>query len=195
MIEIEDKLLSEDIFEEYFCCDLSACKGACCIEGDSGAPLEIEEISLLEDNIEAIKPYMTPLGIEAIERDGVFTIDYDGDYTTTLIGGAECAFVVSCDGVALCAIEKAFRDGKIENIKPISCHLYPIRRKKFSNGTEGLNYHRWDVCRDAVCSGEQKKCKVYQGVRSAIVRAYGEQFYGHLVDVDAILEKGELEYE
>lgn len=195
MIEIEDKLLSDDLFEEYFCCDLADCKGACCIEGDSGAPLEIEEISLIEDHIEAIKPYMTRKGIEAITADGVFTIDSDGDYTTTLIGGAECAFVFRDKGIALCAIEKAFREGKIENIKPISCHLYPIRRKKFDNGMEGLNYHRWDVCKGAVLNGTIKKCKVYEGVKSAIVRAYGEEFYGHLVEVDGIIERGEIEYE
>lgn len=194
MIEVEDKLLSEDLFEEYFCCDLADCKGACCIEGDSGAPLEIEEIALLEDTIDAIKPYMTEKGIKAIEKDGVFTIDSDGDYTTTLIDGGECAFVFRDKGIALCAIEKAFRDGKIENIKPISCHLYPIRRKRFSGG-EGLNYHRWSVCSGAVRNGTIKKCKVYEGVKSAIVRAYGEEFYGHLVEIDAIIEKGEIEYE
>lgn len=195
MIEVEDKLLSEDLFDNYFCCDLADCKGACCIEGDSGAPLEIEEIALIEDAIDAIKPYLTEKGIQAIEKDGVFTIDSDGDYTTTLIDGGECAFVFRNEGIALCAIEKAFREGKIENIKPISCHLYPIRRKRFSDGFEGLNYHRWNVCQGAVRNGEAKNCKVYEGVKSAIVRAYGEEFYGHLVAIDAIIEKGEIEYE
>lgn len=195
MIEVENKLLSEDLFEEYFCCDLADCKGACCIEGDSGAPLEIEEISLIEDALDAIKPYMTKDGILAIEKDGVFTIDIDGDYTTTLINGGECAFVFRDKGIALCAIEKAFREGVIENIKPISCHLYPIRRKRFSGDMEGLNYHRWGVCSGAVRNGTSKKCKVYEGVKSAIVRAYGEEFYGHLVEIDAIIEKGDIEYE
>lgn len=195
MIEVENKLLSEDLFDEYFCCDLTDCKGACCIEGDSGAPLEMEEITLLEEAIDAIRPYMSEKGIEAIEKDGVFTIDIDGDYTTTLIDGGECAFVFRDKGIALCAIEKAYREGKIENIKPISCHLYPIRRKRFKGGMEGLNYHRWSVCGGAVRNGTAKKCKVYEGVKNAIERAYGEEFYGHLVEIDAIIEKGEIEYE
>ena len=193
MIEIEDKLLSDDIVEEYFCCNLSDCKGACCIEGDSGAPLELDEIDKIEENIDAIKPFMTAEGIASIEKDGVFTIDIDGDYTTTLVNGAECAFVFRDKGIALCSIEKAFREGVIENIKPISCHLYPIRRKKFANGMEGLNYHRWDVCKGAILNGEMKNCKVYEGVKSAIERAYGEEFYGHLTEVDRIIAAGEEE--
>lgn len=195
MIEIEDKLLSDDLFEEYFCCDLTDCKGACCIEGDSGAPLEIDEIGLIEDNIDVIKPYMSRKGIEAITTDGVFTIDSDGDYTTTLIGGAECAFVFRDKGIALCAIEKAYREGKIKNIKPISCHLYPIRRKRFSDGTEGLNYHRWDVCKGAVRNGAARECKVYEGVQSAIERAYGKEFYDQMTEIEGFIERGELKYE
>lgn len=195
MIEVEDKLLADDIFEEYFECNLSECKGECCIEGDSGAPLEEEEIAVLEDNYELFKPFMTSAGIEAVERDGVFVIDSDGDYTTTLINGGECAFVVREGDIALCAIEKAFRAGLITNIKPISCALYPIRRKRFKNGMEGLNYHRWDVCRSACTNGEQTGSKVYQCAKGALVRAYGEEFYGHLEEIDRILTEGLVEEE
>lgn len=192
MIEIEDKLLSDDIVEAYFSCNLSDCKGACCIEGDSGAPLEMDEIGLIEDNIDEIKKYMTPEGIASIEKDGVFTIDMDDDYTTTLVNGCECAFVFREKGIALCAIEKAYREGKIENIKPISCHLYPIRRKRLNNGTDILNYHRWDVCKGAELNGEFHQCKVYQGVKSAVIRAYGEEFYEHLEEVDKLIETGDI---
>lgn len=193
MIEIEDKLLSEEVFEEYFCCDLSKCKGECCIEGDSGAPLEVDEIGLIEDNLDVIKKYMTPRGIEAVDKAGVFEIDYDGDYTTTLIDGGECAFVFREGDIALCAIEKAFREGEIENVKPISCSLYPIRRKKFSNNMEGLNYHRWNVCSSAVAHGKETGCKVYQCVKAALTREYGEDFYRYLTEVDEILEEEKRE--
>ncbi len=187
MIEIEEKLLSEDIFEEYFCCDLTKCKGACCVEGDSGAPLEEEELALLEDNIDNIIPYMQPKGIESIQKYGVFVIDSEGDYTTTLIDGGECAFVFRDGDIVLCAIEKAFREGKIDNIKPISCHLYPIRRKRFANGFEGLNYNKWDICHSAVECGKERSCKVYEAVESGLKRAYGDTFYRYITEVDEIL--------
>lgn len=195
MVEIEDKIVSEELFEEFFCCDLSLCKGICCIEGDSGAPLKIEEIDMIEDEMENIRPFMTPQGVEAVEKNGVFEVDRDGDYTTTLVEGAECAFVVMEDGVALCAMEKAFRAGKSAYMKPVSCHLYPIRVKEFSNGMVGLNYHRWNVCSSAVCEGRKSGVKVYQGLQSAIERAFGTEFYGHLVEVDRILTNGEVEEE
>lgn len=195
MVEIEDKLISEDLFDNYFCCDLKECKGMCCIEGDSGAPLEECEIALIEDNIEVIKRFMTKEGIEAIDSNGVCTIDSDGDLTTTLIGGCECAFVFREKGIALCAIEKAHRESLIDNVKPISCHLYPIRVKHLGGGMQGLNYHRWAVCEGAVRLGEQRKCKVYEGVKDAIIRKYGEEFYTHLTEVDKILELGDFDYE
>lgn len=195
MVEIEDKIVSEELFDEFFCCDLSQCKGICCVEGDSGAPLKIEEIDVIENELPNIIPFMTPEGVDAVERNGVFEVDSDGDYTTTLINGGECAFVVTENGIALCAMEKAFRAGKSAFPKPISCHLYPIRVKEFSNGMSGLNYHRWNVCSSAVCEGRKSGVKVYQGVRSAIERAYGKEFYGHLEEVDRILSNGEVEEE
>ncbi len=197
MIEIEDKLVSDDVLECYFSCDLSKCKGACCVFGDSGAPLKEQEIGIIEDCLEHIKPYMTPEGLEAVDKSGVFVIDMDGDYTTTLVEGTEeCAFTFTTDeGLVLCAIEKAYREGKIEYKKPISCHLYPIRTKEFSNDMTGLNYHRWDICKDAIVAGKNSQTKVYQGVRDAIVREWGEEFYGHLCEVDRIITNGEVEQE
>lgn len=196
MIEIEDKLVSDDVLEKYFACDLSKCKGICCVLGDSGAPLEEDEIGIIEDCLDQIKPYLTTEGWDAIEKDGVFEIDYDGDFTTTLVNGEECAFTVKEDnGMVLCAIEKAYRAGKIDYKKPISCHLYPIRTKKFSNNMEGMNYHVWDVCKDAVANGKKCEIKVYEGVRDAIERRWGKEFYGHLVEVDRIITNGEVEIE
>lgn len=195
MIEIEDKIISDDIFEERFCCDLSKCKGICCIEGDSGAPLDIEEVEIIAENIDTIKRYMSEDGIEAINKDGVYVIDSDGDLTTTLINGGECAYVVYDNDIALCAIEKAYRDGAITFKKPISCHLYPIRVSKFSNNMVGLNYHRWSVCSGARECGKRENVKVYQGLKEPIIRAYGEQFYTYMCEVDEIIERGDIDYE
>lgn len=189
MIEIEDKIVSEDLFEEYFCCDLAACKGICCVEGDSGAPLEIEEVEEIENSLEIIKKYMSAEGIDAVEEQGIFEIDEDGDLTTTLIEGAECAYSITENGITLCAIEKAFRAGELEFKKPISCHLYPIRVTKFSNDTVGLNYHRWPICDSAVKCGTASKIKVYQSLKEPIIRAFGETFYQYLTEVDEIIEK------
>ncbi len=197
MIEIENKLLSDDIVTEHFLCDLCKCKGACCVYGDSGAPLLESEIGQIEDCLDKVKPYMTEVGLKAVEEKGVFEIDFEGDYTTTLVEGTEeCAFTfVSEDGMVLCAIEKAFRDGKIDFKKPISCHLYPIRVKEFKNNMVGLNYHRWDICKDAIQNGEKCGVKVYQGVKDAIVRQWGEEFYSYIEDVDRIITNGEVEEE
>lgn len=193
MIEIEDKIVSDYILEEYFACDICKCKGACCIHGDAGAPLTIEEIDIIEEDIDIIKKYMTADGIKSIEEKGVFDIDIDGDYTTTLVDGKQCAFVVEDNGIALCAIEKAYRTNEIKFKKPISCHLYPIRAKEFSNGTTGLNYHVWSICEDAIINGKNSNTKVYQGVREAIERAYGAEFYSHLEEVDRIITASEIE--
>ncbi len=192
MVEIEDKVVSEDLFEEFFNCDYAKCKGICCVEGDSGAPLEIEEIEALEESLEQIKEYMSPEGIEAVERSGTFEVDSDGDYTTTLIGGAECAFSINDNGFTLCAIEKAYRDNKISFNKPISCHLYPIRVVKLADGMVGLNYHRWSICSDAVKCGTKSKTKVYQALKEPLVRVFGETFYRYLTEVDEIIENGEV---
>ncbi|MBQ2703269.1 MAG: DUF3109 family protein, partial [Alistipes sp.] len=148
MIDIEGKIVSTDLLTECFCCNIAQCKGACCIEGDAGAPLEIDEVDILEEEYENYKPYMTPEGIRAVEEQGFMVVDTDGDYTTPLINGGECAFTCYDEnGVALCAIDKAYREGKCSFQKPISCHLYPIRVVNFRNGGEGLNYHRWHICK------------------------------------------------
>jgi hypothetical protein len=189
LLEIQDKIVSLDLFEKKFVCDLSACKGACCIEGDSGAPLTFEEVSIIEDNLEAIKPYMRQEGLDAVDETGVFYMDWDNEPVTTLVNEKECAFVAFDEkGTALCAIEQAHKDGKLDFKKPISCHLYPIRTKKFKE-FEALNYNTWDICSPACACGEQLDVKVYKFLREPLIRAYGKEFYQELEVVDKDIEE------
>ena len=178
MIEIDDKIVSLDLLRECFACDLSRCKGICCVEGNAGAPLEIEEVATLEAQYETYKPYMPPEGIAAVERQGFMVVDEDGDLTTE-------------NGVTLCAGERAFREGRCSFRKPISCHLYPIRVVRFSNGTLGLNYHRWEVCRPAVECGRRLGIPVYKALREPIVRRFGEEFYRALEAAEEFLHEQE----
>jgi hypothetical protein len=162
LIEIKDKVVSTQIFERKFVCDLNACKGACCVRGDAGAPLTFEEIDELEDHIEAIKPFMRPEGIAEVERSGVFYIDQENDPATTLVNAQECAFVFFDEnGITKCAVEKAHSEGKIPFNKPISCHLYPIRVKQFPDFT-AMNYNEWDICAPACACGEKLDVPVYR---------------------------------
>ena len=177
MIEIDDKIVSSDLLRECFACDLGKCKGICCVEGDAGAPLELDEVDLLEEEYENYAPYMTEEGRQEVERQGFMVVDSDGDYTTPLVNNAECAYAFSENGVTFCAIERAYREGKCSFLKPISCHLYPIRVKQFSNGSYGLNYHRWSVCRDAVECGKKIGLPVYKALKEPIIRRFREEFY------------------
>lgn len=180
MIEIDDKVLSLDIFQKKFVCDLNACKGACCVEGTSGAPLTEEEIHLLEDIYEDVKPYLTRKGIRAIEKQGKWVIDADGDYTTPLVAEEkECAYTIFENGIALCGIEKAWKDGVVKFRKPISCHLYPIRTRKYAK-FEALNYDEWHLCKPACACGEKLQVPVFKFLKEAIIRKYGSEFYEKL---------------
>lgn len=181
MIEIDGKIISTDILTTRFCCDIGRCKGICCVEGNAGAPLELDEVDLLEKEYPAYKPYMKPEGVEVVEREGFMVVDMDGDYTTPLINDSECAFSYEDEnGVTLCAIEKAYLEGKTEYRKPISCHLYPIRLLEFSNGTVGLNYHRWSVCSSALECGKKGNIPLYRSLREPIIRRFGKEFYSDL---------------
>lgn len=188
MIEIDDKIVSADLLRECFACDLSQCEGICCVEGSAGAPLEAEEIGELETEYEHFKPFMTPEGIESVERQGFAVLDEEGDLTTPLVRDAECAYACREDGITLCAIEKAWREGRTPFRKPISCHLYPIRLVKFSNGAVGLNYHRWNVCAPARECGRKLGIPVYKALREPIVRRFGEEFYKALEAAETYLE-------
>ena len=187
MIQIDNALLSEDLFSKRFVCDLGACKGACCVEGDSGAPLEAEEVGKLEDALDDIKPYMRQEGIDRVEETGVFTIDVDGEYVTPLVNDEECAFVsFDKNGTAKCSIEQAHRDGKTDFLKPISCHLYPIRLTQLKDFV-ALNYHYWPICDPARSCGAKLDVKVFQFLREPITRKFGEEFFGKLVEADKLL--------
>jgi hypothetical protein len=189
LLEIQDKVVSIDLFEKKFVCDLTACKGACCVEGDSGAPLTFEEVSIMEDDLEKIKPFMRPEGIAAVEETGVFYMDWDNEPVSTLVNEKECAFVTFDDnGTALCAIEQAHKAGVTEFKKPISCHLYPIRVKKYNDFT-ALNYNEWNICKPACACGDKLNVKVYKFLKEPIVRAFGEEFFTELETVDKEIEK------
>jgi hypothetical protein len=180
MIAVDKTLISDDIISVKFVCDLNKCLGACCVEGDAGAPLEEDEISIIEDAIDEIKPYMVPDGIEVVEKNGVFDYDMFGHFVTPLVHDRECAFVYFKDGTVYCAIEKAFLEGKISFQKPISCHLYPIRISGYT-GLEALNYHEWPICHVALKKGEVNNVPLYVFLKEALIRKYGIAWYEQLV--------------
>lgn len=179
LVEVQDKVLSTEIFEKKFVCDLSKCKGACCVEGDAGAPLTKEEVDILNRELEIYKPYMRQEGIDAIEKEGA-SYDFMGEHLTTLVNGQECAYAqFEENGMVTCAIEKAHLDGKTDFKKPISCHLYPIRVKEFTEVT-ALNYDQWDICSDACSLGESLQVPVFKFLKEPLERAFGEAFYKEL---------------
>ena len=180
MILIDDILISDDIIEKQFVCNIKKCKGICCVEGDSGAPVEKEETKILKKIYPKIKNYLLPEGIQAIEEQGTYvkeTEDEYAPYATPLINGGACAFVnYEKDGTITCAIEKAWKDKIIDFQKPISCHLYPIRIKPME-GVTAVNYDEWDICADACALGGKLKMPLYVFVKEALVRKFGNEFY------------------
>jgi len=179
MLDIDGILVSDDVCEVCFSCNIKKCRGACCVEGDAGAPLEDLEIGIIEDALEFIKPYMTHDGLSVVENSGVFDYDMDGHYVTPLVNERECAFVYFENGIAHCAIEKAWFEKKITFRKPVSCHLYPIRIVK-SDNFEALNYHKWPICNPALIDGKRKNIPVYVFEKEAIIRKYGLAWYQKL---------------
>ena len=187
IIEIDNVLVSTDIFTEYFCCDLDVCKGICCVEGDAGAPVTINEIAGIEDAIDTVWDDLSATAQAVIDKQGVAYTDRDGDLVTSIVGGKDCVFTCYEKGCCLCALERAWRAGKTAFCKPISCALYPIREKKLSNGMVALNYNRWDVCHDAVKKGNELRLPVYRFLRDPLVRRFGEDFYQQLCDAAQLL--------
>ena len=187
IIEIDNVLVSTDIFTEYFCCDLDACKGICCVEGDAGAPVTIDEIAGIEDAIDTVWDDLSATAQAVIDKQGVAYTDRDGDLVTSIVGGKDCVFTCYEKGCCLCALERAWRAGKTAFCKPISCALYPIREKKLSNGIVALNYNRWDVCHDAVKKGNELRLPVYRFLRDPLVRRFGEDFYQQLCDAAQLI--------
>lgn len=182
MIKVGEVLVSDDIKSVEFVCHLEKCKGACCVEGDLGAPLEKEELQIMKDIQSKVKPYLTDEGRAAIKEQGPYIFDDDGDYSTPTIAGRECAYAhYDKEGVLKCGIEQAYLDGKIGFRKPISCHLYPIRITK-KREFEAVNYHKWSICSAACSYGKSLKVPLYKFLKDPLVRKYGQQWYDELVN-------------
>lgn len=181
MINIGRTIISEDVVKVNFMCDLKSCHGDCCVEGDEGAPLEENEIGIIEDALDEIVPYMRKEGIEVVDKNGVFDYGVDGDYVTPLVNDRECAFVYFENNISFCAIEKAFLEGKIDFQKPISCHLYPIRITEYAE-FDAINYHKWPICSPALKHGDDLGIPVYKMLKEPLIRKYGENWYHQLED-------------
>ncbi len=185
MVIVGQALVSEDVFERKFACQINKCKGICCIEGDVGAPLENAEIDRISANLEGIKPFMSTEGLELMGHDTFSEVDEDSEPVTRCRETGECVFVVYKDnGLASCAIEEAHAAGKSDFLKPISCHLYPIRAKKYGAYT-AMNYHNWDICSDACQAGTEMNIPVHEFLKSALIRKMGEEWYKELCEVYA----------
>lgn len=182
MLQIQDTLVSLDLAEEYFCCDLDQCLGACCIEGDAGAPLELDEIERLEEVLPEIEGDLLPRAADEIRESGVAYTDEEGDLVTTIIDGRNCAFSCYAEGgKCLCAIDKAYREGRVKWRKPISCYLYPLRLTKYPTFT-AVNYHRWKICRPAVANGRRLGIRLYQAMKEPLIERFGEEWYDELCE-------------
>ena len=180
MFIIKDTLVSEDLIEKFFVCDLAVCKGQCCIDGDAGAPLQKHEKDLIDQNINKILPLLSPGGANTIESEGTAYLDQDGDLVTTLIEGKNCAFTIYDDqGVCFCALEKGYREGILPSLKPSSCYLYPVRLKKVGNMT-ALNLHRWEICNCAEKNGRNLKVRAYKFLKEPLIKEFGSEWYEEL---------------
>ncbi|MEE2953861.1 MAG: DUF3109 family protein [Bacteroidota bacterium] len=180
MIQIEDQILSLDIIEKNFTCDLNSCKGACCVEGDSGAPILDKERIFLEENYHKIRPYMRKKAIDVVKKKGLSVVDSEGDLTTNLVNDRECVFVSIEEGINKCSVEQAYLNGKTNFKKPISCHLFPIRITKHKN-FEALNYEKIPICKKACVCGDKLKTPLYIFLKEALIRKYGEKWYKKLI--------------
>ena len=200
IIQIGDVLLSSDILTEKFCCDLVACKGQCCVEGDAGAPVTMEEIGEIEDCLDAVWGDLSASAQSVIDRQGVAYTDQEGDLVTSIVHGKDCVFTYYGDiedgesnetihDCCLCALEKACRAGKTKFMKPVSCALYPIRAKEFSNGSIGLNYNRWVICESARRKGKELDLPLYRFLRGPLIRRFGEDWYQELCDVAKLISE------
>lgn len=189
MIQIQNTLISDDIFEEQFICDLCKCKGQCCVEGESGAPITREEFDKINEILPEIRKDLSPKALELIERQGIAYTDTDGELVTSIIEGKECVFArFDANGVCKCAIDSAFREGRISVQKPISCHLYPVRLHEYADFT-AVNYHRWSVCQPALKLGRKEGVPLYRFLREPLIRKFGEEWYGEVCEAAVLLKE------
>ena len=189
IIQVGNVLVSPDIFTEKFCCDLDKCKGQCCVEGDAGAPVTLDEIAGIEDSLDTVWTDMSASAQAIVDKQGVAYVDQEGDLVTSIVNGKDCVFTCYENGCCLCALERAYRAKKTDFVKPISCALYPIRVKDFNNGTVGINYNRWDVCKDAVVKGKELNLPIYKFLEGPLTRRFGAEWYKELCDVAEQLER------
>lgn len=189
IIQVGSVLLSADIFTECFCCDLDACHGACCVEGDAGAPVTINEIAALEESLETVWGDLSAGAQAVIDHKGVAYTDSDGDLVTAIVDGRDCVFTYHEHGCCYCAMERAFRQGLTSFCKPVSCALYPLREKVFADGTVGLDYHRWEICRPATDKGRRLGLPLYRFLREPLIRRFGAEWYAELMDVASELRR------
>jgi hypothetical protein len=188
MLQIDDTIISLDLLDEKFVCDLNSCKGICCIEGDDGAPLEAEEVGIIEELLPIIWNDLTEVSKQVIRKQGISYIDDDGEPVTSIVNGAECVFTYTdSEGICKCAIEKAYREGKTDFYKPISCHLYPVRLQKYEEYT-AVNYHRWSVCNCARKLGGKLQVPVYQFLKEPLIRKFGIEWFEQLEIADTELK-------
>lgn len=180
MLQIDDTLVSFDLVERQFLCDLSQCKGACCIEGDAGAPLEQKELAILQQILPVIWDDLSPEAQTIIKKQGVAYIDEGGETVTSIVNGKDCVFTCyDKEGICRCAIEKACREGKIDFLKPVSCHLYPIRINRYDTFS-AINYNRWSICRAAETAGRKENLPAYQFLKEPLIRKFGKEWYEKL---------------
>lgn len=189
IIQVGDVLLATDILTEMFCCDYEKCRGACCIEGDAGAPVTLDEVAAIEDSVDHVWSDLSASAQAVIDRQGVAYTDQEGDLVTSIVGGKDCVFTCYEGTSCLCALERAYSKGKTKFCKPISCALYPIREKQFSHGLTGLNYHRWELCRDAVAKGRALRLPLYRFLEQPLVRRFGRPWYDELCAVADELQR------
>lgn len=188
MIAIGDTIVSFDVINEQFLCDIASCKGACCIEGDCGAPLTLDEVGILEEILPVVWNDLSEAAKKVIDKQGVAYADIEGEMVTSIVGNKDCVFTYQEDGVCKCAIEKAHNEGKTTFKKPISCHLYPIRIQKYKQFT-AVNYHKWDICSAACVLGKRQKLRMYQFLKEPLIRRFGSDWYNELVVVASELDK------
>lgn len=181
IMQVGNVLLSPDIFTVKFCCDLQKCKGACCVEGDAGAPVTLDEIGQIEGSLDIVWHDLAASAQSVIDRQGVAYTDRDGELVTSIVQGKDCVFTCYDKGCCLCALEKACREGRSAFVKPISCALYPLREKTFPDGTVGLNYHRWSICKDALSKGRELDLPLYKFLKEPLVRRFGSEWYDELL--------------
>lgn len=180
MFQIQDTLVSLDLAERFFCCDLNSCLGECCIEGDAGAPITKEEYEKLKEILPEIRDDLLPRAQTEIQERGVGYIDEEGDLVTTIVDGRNCVFTTyGANGMCHCAIEKAYREGRIDFYKPISCHLYPLRLTEYPQFT-AVNYHRWKICRCAELLGRKNGIRLYKFLKAPLIRRFGQEWYDEL---------------